>query len=266
MELSQVETYSASVTARERGAAFGQMSVQPPFIVVAVGLAFEARIARLAEATRVCCGRGPAMAAALDAAIGPGCAGILSFGIAGGLDPGLRPGTHLVASAVFGASGAMATDEIWSRALLRAHPAAIHAPILSVEEAVVDPAGKDRHFQSTGAVAVDMESHIAATVAARHGLPFAVLRVVADHAHRRVPQSAIKAMRDDGSTDTMAMLKALLRRPAEITAIMGVARDAWAARMALAQSPRHLHRGIAVAQPSLPVIEPVIAAQPVAPA
>lgn len=241
------------------------MIVQPPFIIVVVGLAFEARIARLADSVRVCCGRGSAVAASLGAALGPGCAGILSFGIAGGLDPGLRPGTHLVASAVIGATGHTPTDEAWSRALLRSHPAAIHAPILSVEEAVVDPAGKNYHFQRTGAAAVDMESHIAAAVAAQHGLPFAVLRVVADHAHRRVPHSAIQALRDDGHTDTMAVLKALLRRPAEITAMVGVARDAWAARMALSRSPRHIGRGISVPQPTLPQMEPAIA-QPVAPA
>jgi len=216
------------------------MSVQPPFIVVAVGLAFEARIARTAQAARVCCGRGPAMVAALDAAIGPACSGILSFGIAGGLDPSLRPGAQLVASAVIGASGRVPTDEAWSRALLASHPSAVHAPILSIEEAIVDPAGKDRHFQRTGAVAVDMESHIAAAVAARHGLPLAVLRVVADPAHRRVPPSAMHGMRPDGRTDAIAVLRALIRRPADITGIVGIARDAWAARQMLSRSPPYL--------------------------
>jgi len=222
------------------------MSVQPPFIVVAVGLAFEARIARAAQAARVCCGRGPAMIAALNAALGPECGGILSFGIAGGLDPSLRPGAQLIASAVIGENGRIPTDEGWSRALLRSHPSAIHAPILSVEEAVIDPAGKDRHFQRTGAVAVDMESHIAAAVAAKHGLPFAVLRVIADPAHRRVPQSAMRGMRDDGRTDAMAVLRALVRRPADITGIVGIARDAWAARLTLSRSPQHLGRSFGV--------------------
>jgi hopanoid-associated phosphorylase len=177
------------------------------------------------------------MVAALSAALGPQCGGILSFGIAGGLDPALRPGAQLIASAVIGESGRTPTDEGWSRALLRSYPAAVHAPILSVEKAVMDPAGKDHHFQRTGAVAVDMESHIAAAFAAKHGLPFAVLRVVADHAHRRVPQSAMHGMRDDGRTDAMAVLRSLLRRPADISGVFRVARDAWTARQALARSP-----------------------------
>ncbi len=211
------------------------MSVESPFIVVAVGLAFEARIARAAGAARICCGRGPTMAAALDASLGPNCAGILSFGIAGGLDPALRPGTPLIASMVIGEDGPLATDAKWSSALLDLHPAAVHAPLLSLRDAVADPAGKIQHFRRTGAAAVDMESHIAAAVAERRGLPFAALRVIADPAHRRVPASAMRGMRDDGRTDAIAVLRALTRRPREIAAVVGVARDAWAARVALSR-------------------------------
>lgn len=211
------------------------MSTERPFIVVAVGLAFEARIARSAGPARICCGRGPAMAAALDAALGPNCAGILSFGIAGGLDPALRPGTPLIASAVIGESGHHQTDARWSRRLLDSHPAAIHAPLLGLDEAIVDPAGKDHHFQRTGAAAVDMESHIAAAVARQHGLPFAALRVIADPAERHVPPSAMRGVRDDGRTDALAVLRALVRRPREIAGVVGIARDAWTARLTLAR-------------------------------
>lgn len=211
------------------------MSAEPPFIVVAVGLAFEARIARAVHAARICCGRGPVMEAALDRALGENCAGILSFGIAGGLDPALRPGTTLIASAVIGEAGHHATDARWSRALLDSHPAAIHAPLLGVDEAIVDPSGKGHHFQRTGAAAVDMESHIAAKVAHRHGLPFAALRVIADPADRHVPTSAMRGVRADGRTDAFAVLRALARRPREIAGVVGIARDAWTARATLAR-------------------------------
>src|SRR6476646_176571 len=110
------------------------MSIQSPYVIVAVGLEFEARIARRAVTARVCCGRGPDMEAALNAAVTPRCSGILSFGIAGGLDPGLAPGTQLVASAVLTNRRSLATYESWSRWLMRTHPRAIHAPLLSVQE------------------------------------------------------------------------------------------------------------------------------------
>jgi adenosylhomocysteine nucleosidase len=228
------------------------MKIQPPFVAVLVGLAFEARIASAAPTARVFCGRGPEVIGALSAALGPECSGIISFGVAGGLDPSLRPGAQLVASAVIRDGVSIPTDEGWSRSLLRAHPAATHAPIASVQEAVTDPAGKSRLFETTGAAAVDMESHIAADMAAKHGLPFAVLRVVADPATRHVPHSAMCGMRPDGRTDGIAVLRSLLRRPADFTGIIRVARDAWTARVALERSPQYLARSFA-----MPDIDPM---------
>jgi len=222
------------------------MKAQPPFVAVLVGLAFEARIARSAPSARVFCGRGPEVADALSAVLGHECSGIISFGVAGGLDPSLRPGAQLIASAVVRDGVSIPTDEGWSRSLLRAHPDATHAPIASVEQAVTDPAGKSRLFETTGAAAVDMESHIAADLAAKHGLPLAVLRVVADPATRHVPHSAMCGMRPDGRTDGMAVLRSLLRRPSEIAGLIGIARDAWTARVALERSPQYLARSFAV--------------------
>lgn len=220
------------------------------FAVVATGLRFEARLAHGGSATRVCCGRGPQMAVALATAIGPGCAGIISFGIAGGLDPQLRAGSVVVASSVIGANGvkmALPADERWSQALLRAVPRASHAPVLGVDAAVTEPADKLALFRQTGAAVADMESHIAASVAAGHGLPFAVLRVVADPANRRVPQAALAGMREDGATDAMAVLRALMQTPGDLIDLPGVACNAYVAKAALARARRDLGAGFGLA-------------------
>jgi hopanoid-associated phosphorylase len=209
-----------------------------PFVIAAVGLDFEAQIARRAGGVTVCCGDGSRMVAALAAAVGPGCAGVISFGIAGGLDPGLRSGTHIVASAVVGANaskGALPTDVRWASMLLHAHPQAVYAPVLGVDAAVTELGDKLQLFRATGAAALDMESHIAGSVAAKHGLPFAVLRVVADPAHQRVPLAALSGMRADGSLDALAVLRALWRRPGDIAGLPGVARNTFVARAALAR-------------------------------
>jgi hopanoid-associated phosphorylase len=222
------------------------MSAHEPFVVVAVGLDFEARLALGEGVAKVCCGRGSEMAVALATAIGPGCGGIISFGIAGGLDPQLRTGTFIVASSVIGANGvrgALPTDERWSQILLQSRPHHVHAPILGVDAPVTEPADKLRLFRQTGAAAVDMESHIAASIAASHGLPFAVLRVVADPARQRVPRAALCGMRADGSLDAMAVLRALWRQPSDIAAMPNVARNAWVARAALARARYDLGRG-----------------------
>jgi hopanoid-associated phosphorylase len=222
------------------------MSRPDPFVVVAVGLGFEARLALTDSEARVCCGRGSEMAVALATAIGPGCAGIISFGIAGGLDPQIRTGTDIVASSVIGANGvriALPTDEHWSQILLRSRPHAVHAPVLGVDAAVTEPKDKLRLFRQTGAAAVDMESHIAASVATSHGLPFTVLRVVADPARQRIPQAALHGMRPDGSLDAMAVVRALWRRPRDIAAMPRVARNAWRARSALTRARHGLGLG-----------------------
>ena len=217
------------------------------YVAVAVGLDFEERLALGVGHAKVCRGRGPVMAEALAAAIELGCSGIISFGIAGGLDPRLPAGTHIVASSVIGASGVIATDAGWSQRLLGARPDAVHAPVLGVDAPVMGPIGKLRKFRRTGAVAVDMESHIAAEVATSHGLPFAVFRVIADPAHLRLPRAALSAMRDDGSLDGLAVLRALLRAPAEIAGLIAVARHTAVARLALTRAHRGLGRGFGLA-------------------
>jgi hopanoid-associated phosphorylase len=206
--------------------------------VVAVGLEFEARLARAAGADKVCCAPGIRMTEALAGHVGLGCAGVLSFGIAGGLDPKLRAGSAVVASSVIGRGRRIATDARWTQMLLDAHPRATHAPLLGVDAPVTKPSDKKHLYRQTGAAALDMESHIAGTVAARHGLPFAVFRVVADAAHHAVPRAALHGLRPDGSLDALAVIRAMLRAPAEISGLLVIARHTFVARQALARA-RH---------------------------
>ncbi len=70
-----------------------------------------------------------------------------------------------------------------------------------VEEVVTgqtDKVGAD--VRTTGADAVDMESHIAARYAAEHArLPFAAVRVISDPAHRELPKLTIGAIKPNGN-------------------------------------------------------------------
>ena len=219
------------------------MANSPSYVLVAAGLVFEARIAGRVPAVRACCGRGPGLAAALESALMPGCRGMISFGIAGGLDPALTPGTLVVATAVFGPAGRFATDESWSQGLLRALPRAQAAPLLGRDVAATVPATKAQLFRDTGAAAVDMESHIAADAAGHHGLPFAALRAVADPANRHVPASAIAGLRPDGRTEVSDVLNSLLRHPGDLAGLIHLARDAAKARSALAAAARQVGTG-----------------------
>jgi hopanoid-associated phosphorylase len=229
------------------------------YVLVVSGLGFEARIARKVKGTRVCCAQAQAVAPLLAANLTPGCCGIVSFGVVGGLDPKLRPGSVIVATDIVVADGRFQTDSHWSASLSRLFPDAIRSLIFSSNEIHADPDIKRRAFGNSGAAVVDMESHIAARVAHEKGLPFAALRVVADAAHRSLPQSALDGVCIDGSTDPFAVLRGLARRPREAIGVAALAYDAWVARTTLARLQRQLGHGFEVPGFRLP---PVAIAEP----
>ena len=208
-------------------------------MIIVVGLAFEARIAAGPGVHVICSGDGRNLAAKLTAAIAEartlvrGCPGIISFGVAGGLAPQLRPGTCVVGSAILSGSNRMPTSREWSQKLLQTIPDAVSGMLLGVAAPIAHPDDKRALFLKTGAIAVDMESHIVAAVGLKHELPVAAIRVITDPAKRALPVSAVAAMRGNGTTDIVAMLRSALSRPRELPALFQTALDARAARATL---------------------------------
>lgn len=208
-------------------------------MIIVVGLAFEARIAAGPGVHVICSGDGRNLAAKLTNAIAEartlvrGCPGIISFGVAGGLAPHLSPGTCVVGSAVLSGSKRMPTSQEWSRKLLQTIPGAVSGMLLGVPAPVAHPDEKRALYLETGAIAVDMESHIVAAVAHEHEVPVAAIRVITDPAKRALPRSAVAAMRPNGTTNIAAMLRSVLSRPRELPALLQTALDARAARATL---------------------------------
>ncbi len=188
----------------------------------------------------VLCGSAQRYVDKLKATIEQGSRGIISIGIAGGLAPDLHPGDWVVASGVVAEGQRFATDDTWSRRLLHSLSGAAYADISGVDAPVVDRDTKVRLHETTGTVAVDMESHIAARVAAEFGVPFAACRVIIDPAYRTLPPAALVGMRADGKPDLLAVLRSLLRQPAQVPALLRVIADAQAARSALFRGRRRL--------------------------
>jgi len=219
-------------------------------MIVVVGLAFEARIAAGPGVRVICSGDGSELSETLDRAIETERGGLVSFGVAGGLASHLRPGSCVVASEIVSHGTRHATDRSWSRQVLNALPNAVHAPMLGVDAPVAHPHHKRTLHEETGAVAVDMESHVVARAAAAHRLPMIAIRVVTDPAERSLPRSALVGMRPDGTTDVGAVMRALSRRPHEFPALMRVALDTRAARATLLRS-REVLLGPSVGIPNL---------------
>ena len=128
---------------------------------------------------------GMGMAAATRCAtslVDEGATALVSWGMAGGLDPRLTPGTIFLPDTVISTTGvALGTAGPWRERLGAAvsalHPV-IRGRLLTSVRAVGSLADKATLFRETGAVAVDMESSAVGEVAQSHQLPFIAVRVI----------------------------------------------------------------------------------------
>jgi adenosylhomocysteine nucleosidase len=166
--------------------------------------------------------------------------GIISIGIAGALAPGLRPGHWVVADAVRNAHDEIVTNRGWADRLASSLPRPERGLMLGTNSIVAIAADKAELHRATGAIAIDMESHVAARVAARHGLPFAVARVISDAAHRTLPLAARVGMRSDGRMDLPAVLRSLLVNPRQFPALIRTGLEAEQGFRALFRGYRRL--------------------------
>jgi adenosylhomocysteine nucleosidase len=222
-------------------------------VIAVTSLALEARVA-LGPGVVVICKQASHLAGTLDAAVKRGAAGIISFGIAGGLAPHLAAGDWVVGSAVRTDDGYFPTDRHWAARLLNALPGALHAEIAGTDAPAASSRDKRRLYARTGAALVDMESYIAGSIAASHRIPFAVCRVVIDAAERDLPPAAVIDLHPDGTPDLRAIVRSVVREPRQLPALARTALDARVAVAALRRGRRLLDAGLGCPYFSLPVI------------
>lgn len=220
------------------------MSVARPLLIVA-GLQREARLVAGSEALTVCSGGDVALLEQRLARINPaGFAGVVSFGLAGGLDPALSPGDLLLGRSVVTSLRAFQTDAELSDALagaMRAQGLRLSEAVFAgVDEVVLSALDKATLRDMTGAAAVDMESHVAARFAAACDLPFAVLRAVSDPADRALPALAAQALTPAGGVDYLKVIGGLVRAPRDLGALLAAGRDSAAGFATLKRAGRAL--------------------------
>ena len=98
---------------------------------------------------------------------------------------------------------------------------------------------------ATAADAVDMETWKAATVAARHGLPFAALRTISDPAGLDDAPAAEVAMTPGGGIDVGAVIGSLAADPGQLGGLVTLGSDAEVAFDNLAAAVLQLGIGLA---------------------
>jgi hopanoid-associated phosphorylase len=230
-------------------------------MIVVVGMAFEARIAAGLGVPVICGGDGKHLATALTHAMAAGCGGLISFGVAGGLAPGLKPGSCVIGSSVLDGEVTRPTDTRWSQRLMRMIPGSVLGSIAGVGEPLAFASEKQELHAKTGALAVDMESHVVARAAELHGVPVAAIRVVVDPVSRTIPRSALAGTRADGTIDPVAVIRSLIRYPRDLAGLIRMSFDARAARAALVQGCSLLGPGLGLLDtaPAVPSLVPQIA-------
>jgi adenosylhomocysteine nucleosidase len=218
--------------------------VRTASIIAVTGLDFEARIAGGDGVKVICAGNGERLREALRQVLSAPCSGIVSFGLAGGLDPELECGRWVVADAIIASGVRFETDRRWTGALMHRLANASVGTIAGSDAPLSDPPMKRALRQRSGAAAVDMESHIAAEIAQACGVPFVACRVIIDPAFRTLPPAALAAQRSDGSLALARVTKSVLRAPSQAPALLRLALDARAARASLARGRRLLGAGL----------------------
>jgi len=186
-----------------------------------------------------------AAAQSARALVDAGASALVSWGMAGGLDPALSAGAVFLPSEIVSTDGAaVPTAPLWRARLSeviatrRASPVLGQGRLVTSARAVGSPADKATLFRQSGAAAVDMESLAIAEIAHAHQLPCIAVRVIVDSADDPLPRAVAAAADSEGHLQIWRLLGALVRTPAELASLIRLANRYRAANRSLAAVAR----------------------------
>ncbi len=188
------------------------------------GLESEAVIARrIGNAEIACAAARPQKARWLARElVKKGAKRLMSFGIAGGLEPGLPIGSMIIGTHVASIDATQACDAAWIDSLTQKLPEAHCGGVWGSEFLI--PTAKDKRalYEKTRCLIVDMESQCVAQIASEAHIPFSVVRVGCDTSEMNVPPVVMAAISEDGSINVPKALWSILRYPRQIPALFHV--------------------------------------------
>jgi adenosylhomocysteine nucleosidase len=205
--------------------------IDPRPVLIVTGLVQEARIAAGPGMTVICSSSDPQQLRALLTVFDPTTIrGVISFGVAGGLDPTLKSGDVVVATEVLAGddrwlAGFSFSEDLIASVVGLGRRRVVRGPLAGAEELVSASHVKAALHSETGAAAVDMESHIAADYAARSGLPFAAVRVISDPASRELPALAASVIKPNGDIDLRKVMHGVARDPLALLDLVSTGLD-----------------------------------------
>lgn len=192
-------------------------------LTVVCGLTDEANVITYRQDVQVLCGK--AVVNNLNAYVARECTGILSFGVAGALNPVLRVDDFVVPHTVVGPDNQyILTNHAWTGLLRQELYAAVSGAIYSDSKPAGNTPEERAHlFSVMHADAVDDESLLVARFAEQNGIQLAVARVISDTTTEVIPPWALNVTDTNGNSSVAQTLEHLARQPDQFLNLINMA-------------------------------------------
>lgn len=140
---------------------------------------------------------------------------VLSVGFSGALQPHLQVGDLIIADSIVDPQGQGLKLDM--RMQTNAKERMFVGKFVQTDQIVRTAAEKKRLGESTGAIAVDMESLAVGRVCSRRGVKFMSVRVISDDAHKDLPPEVIDVFQSTGFRRAGAVLRSIWSRPSSLS-------------------------------------------------
>ena len=169
---------------------------------------------------------GPGEYNALSAAtylIEKGATALLSWGVAGSLDPTIPPGSIILPKLILKRNAPpLSVSKAWHwdfyKLLLKQFRPNTQS-LLHSARVIATADEKSELFNAYQAAAVDMESYVIVEAANQVGIPCLVLRSIIDPADMDLPEVALSALDDNGNLNIGRVISSLLYKPWQLPAL-----------------------------------------------
>jgi adenosylhomocysteine nucleosidase len=168
---------------------------------------------------------------------------LVSFGFAGGLLPGMAPGTLIIGAQLVHAAESRdppldADDELVEQFVAAARGEGLvvwQGRLITMPHLIADISSKAALARTSGACAVDMETAGIAAVARQAGLAWVAVRAVVDAAEETLPAVCLHTLRADGRLALGPFMRLLCRSPWVLQQFFWLGRRAKTARQHLSR-------------------------------
>jgi adenosylhomocysteine nucleosidase len=173
-----------------------------------------------------------------------GAAALVSWGMAGGLDPQLEAGSICLPREVVAPDGMrFATASAWRDALaasIASYRPVTAGSLFTSMQPLSNASSKAAARLETGALAVDMEHDIVRNLAQKLNLPMLSIRAISDRADQSLDPDLMRWVDDTGRPKAAALAAGLAKNPLRIRALIRLGRQSRLAAQKMAAAVRQI--------------------------